>query len=418
MNLIVMISRTLFCLTFLSLRTIRAIGKCPVPLTPLAETSLNEYISTFDHENDVGRLGQIGIVDIHPVAGGYQLSCSCQANIGDYCYLEFDMDYSTEFETPIKADGTYDLVMSSLIKCGNGGENILKEIGQPITTYACYSYRHGYASCDGTGKGIEMMSISQLRQFLSTVDGGKSNFLVEFGTVEVVPGSDDNSLTLTCQCVGDGDVCNLGIFGHYNSLSHSRAEYSSPNRGEGTFDLITSESIECNDDGDYVLATNDSNVKPGMYACYSTTAKKLDCSGETVSSLTSNQIEKFLATYDIGYSYQYKLIEMGSVEVVPSNDGKSFTMVCQCTGGGDMCYFEFSSNFSTFLNHDFKENFVSIRDDGNYDLITSGQIVCDAKGAYLRGNSAWGYTIESYACYSATLVPNDESSDTIEVTDI
>lgn len=63
---------------------------------------------------------------------------------------------------------------------------------------------------------MESISISELRQYLSTIDGGKSNFLVSFGTVDFVPSSDGNSLTVTCQCVGDGDACHLDIYDDYN----------------------------------------------------------------------------------------------------------------------------------------------------------------------------------------------------------
>lgn len=64
--------------------------------------------------------------------------------------------------------------------------------------------------------------------------------------------------------------------GYFNyRLSSSSARYSTVNKGDGTYESVKSDSIECSNNGKYVLATEDSTIDVGKYACYSTTTKML-----------------------------------------------------------------------------------------------------------------------------------------------
>jgi len=83
-------------------------------------------------------------VEFLPTVGGFVVTCQCENDSGDGCWLEFDNGVdsfitknATGAHSRIKADGSFDMVSSTLVTCQNG-LNVYN--GTTVTHYTCYSW--------------------------------------------------------------------------------------------------------------------------------------------------------------------------------------------------------------------------------------------------------------------------------------
>uniref|UniRef100_A0A914VIG8 EGF-like domain-containing protein n=1 Tax=Plectus sambesii TaxID=2011161 RepID=A0A914VIG8_9BILA len=247
---------------------------------------MSAYMASY---NGKGCCVEFGTVSIKNTATGHTMTCQCNPGSGDSCYLEFDMDDTTEFQNKINGNGTYNLITSAEISCDKGGRNVLQSNGKSFSIYACYSYSHlmttiiaaSWSMCSSTTAGVLTTKCSEtIRQIteqeMSTyiASYGSTSVVgccVEFGTVSIR--KTDTGPTMTCQCnPGSGDSCYLEF-----DMDDTTDFHNSIN-GDGTYDLITSGEIECDLSGRNVLQSNGKSFS--IYACYTYSYFKPE-SGET-----------------------------------------------------------------------------------------------------------------------------------------
>uniref|UniRef100_A0A914VRV0 EGF-like domain-containing protein n=1 Tax=Plectus sambesii TaxID=2011161 RepID=A0A914VRV0_9BILA len=72
--------------------------KCSQTIRQTTDQEMSAYIASYDTTGEAGCCVEYGTVSIKNTATGYKMTCQCNAGSGDSCYLEFDMDDSTNFQ--------------------------------------------------------------------------------------------------------------------------------------------------------------------------------------------------------------------------------------------------------------------------------------------------------------------------------
>jgi hypothetical protein len=121
--------------------------ECRPNLIPLTSAEMVEYGAAFGNTTFVGAFVALGSAQFLNTNSGFVVTCQCEPNIGNSCYLEFDNALSTfitlnatSFGITSNADGSYFMLLSSLVTCDNNGLNVIN--GTTSTHYTCYSYTY------------------------------------------------------------------------------------------------------------------------------------------------------------------------------------------------------------------------------------------------------------------------------------
>uniref|UniRef100_A0A914XKM4 Uncharacterized protein n=1 Tax=Plectus sambesii TaxID=2011161 RepID=A0A914XKM4_9BILA len=237
---------------------------------------------------------------------------------------------------------------------------------------------------------MSSLSQSQLNTYLAEYDDvpAEARTLQNFGTVEFVPTS--GGFQVTCQCTGSGDTCYLEFAKNNNQfLKKNTISETKPNKGAGTYNLITSAEITCDANGNNIL----NGQEIGKYACYS--ALHTNCESR-LSKLSRGKVEEYNSVYNGVPGQEGVIRSLGGTEEVTRNDG--FIETCKCSGAGDFCVFEFAGSFDDFLLKNTLSSAVENNGDNTYDLIRSPKITCDENG----NNILQGQIVKKYTCYAVT----------------
>jgi hypothetical protein len=119
--------------------------ECRPNMASLTIPEMIEWLAIYDNTSLAAEFAGKGKVGFLETSEGFIVTCQCKKGKGNNCNLEFDNDFdtwlsnnSTWIYNIINADGTYNLLTTTLVTCDKNGVNVVDYI--PSTTYACFAF--------------------------------------------------------------------------------------------------------------------------------------------------------------------------------------------------------------------------------------------------------------------------------------